>query len=324
MKTGILLINLGTPNSAATIDVKKYLAQFLMDARVIDIPALPRWILVRGLITPLRSKRSAKAYRKIWTEQGSPLLVHSQKLCASLRKQLADNFQIELGMRYGKPTIKSALQKLLPCEKLIILPLYPQYASSSSGTAIAAIFQELKKFSFIPRVEIINYFYDHSTYLNAMIENFKQHIGDFKADKVIFSYHGLPVRQDRAVIKESENLSEKLSYEKQCLDNTKLLAERLNLNEDQYITAFQSRLGKLPWLTPDINTVMAEYAGNGIKNIAVVCPSFICDCLETLEEIGIRAKQNWHKLSAGELKLIPALNNNLACIQSLSSILTNR
>ncbi len=326
MKRGLLLINLGTPNSTDVADVRRYLREFLIDKRVIDLPALIRYLLVYALIVPFRSKKSAHAYQAIWTEQGSPLLFHSQNLVSHLQKAIGAEYKIALGMRYGKPSITSALNDLKSCESITILPLYPQYSSAATGSSIDEVMRIIATQEVIPSLHIIRDFYHHPAYITAQAQIIKTHLQEH--DHLLFSYHGIPERQIRKAGCEnvcpavcppiSEN--NQGCYKAQCHQTTLLLATELKLNPNQYSTAFQSRLGKTPWIKPYTDEVLTELAAKGIKNLLISCPSFVADCLETLEEIGVRAKEQWEKLGGEQLTMIPCLNADPLWIKALETI----
>ncbi|MDI1352762.1 MAG: ferrochelatase, partial [bacterium] len=256
MSRGVLLINLGTPNQCDVKSVKTYLAQFLTDKRVIDLPALTRFILVYLVILPFRSKKSAHAYKTIWTPQGSPLLVHSQDTAASLQEFLGPEFKIALGMRYGTPSIATALAELGKCESITILPLYPQYSSAATGSSLEEVLRILMGQEVIPFLTLIRDFYQHPAYIKAQSTHIKtQKIED---SHLLFSYHGLPERQinksgcKTVCSEECPQISilNQGCYKAQCYQTSRLLAENLGLNSSQYSTAFQSRLGKTPWIRP--------------------------------------------------------------------------
>lgn len=322
-KTKVLLINLGTPDAPTTTAVRRYLREFLMDKRVIDLPFILRFVLVNAIIAPFRAKKSAKAYESIWQEDGSPLLINSEKLCQRLQASLGDSMNVALGMRYGKPNIESALNALLPAEKLIIVPLYPQYASSSVGTAIEETLRLLNQREYIPALHVINSFYEHPAYIEAMKTDIQSSLNTQSFDHLLFSYHGLPERADNKLCHENHGLK-KLSYRSQCEANSHLIAKALGLNSTQYSTSFQSRLGKLPWLKPYTTEKLKTLAQSGVKRLAIACPSFICDCLETLEEIAIAAKEQWLELGGKELIVLPALNASDASVNALSAIVKNQ
>lgn len=326
-KTGVLLINLGTPDDCSPKSVSAYLKQFLNDPRVIDLPKLIRYILVNWIIIPFRYKKTAHAYRQVWTTNGSPLLVHSRELVESLSNELDDNFQVELGMRYGHPSIESAMLKLKDCQKIIAIPLFPQYSSAATGSAVEALLRTLASQWNIPEIHIKKDFFNNPDFIHAYADIIKDNIKSKKVDSIIFSYHGLPERH----INKSEcsaqcsrlNACPQIDdqnaycYRAQCYETSRLIAKELNLEPTQYQVTFQSRLGKTPWLKPYTDLVLPELIKNNVKNIAIVCPSFVSDCLETLEEINIRAREQWLALGGHEFIFIPCLNNNPLWVKGL-------
>lgn len=329
MTTGVMLINLGTPKSPKVSDVKRYLKTFLSDPKVIDLPTPIRWLLLHGLILPFRPKKSAHAYQQIWTDSGSPLLINSEKLCQQVQAHLGKAFRVELAMRYGQPSIEHASTRLKECERILVLPLFPQYAESSSGSAIEKSMHTLNKTGIKTPVQIISEFYQEPDFIEALSQHIAAYItqGDF----LLFSYHGIPVRQNlkrgcEAICPtacEPLDLSTRC-YRKQCFQTTHLIAQRLNLARDNYQTSFQSRLGKAAWLAPYTDHVLTDLAEKNVKRLTVVCPSFVADCLETLEEIGIQARQQWLALGGESFQLIPCLNDSTSWVQGLSRIIQTR
>lgn len=326
MSHGLLLINLGTPNSPALSDVKSYLREFLTDGRVISLPAIIRYPLVYGLIIPFRAKFSAKAYQSIWSDKGSPLLYLTQQLIDKLKSQLPDDCQITYGMRYGQPSIESALDQLKTCEKITVLPLFPQYSSAATGSAISEVLQVIKSWEVMPSLTIHRDFYQHPAYIKAQAQCIAESID--AVEHVLFSYHGLPERQ---IITSGCNtvcqsvcppISDKNKgcYKAQCHETSQLLANALELKPDQFTTAFQSRLGKTPWIKPYTDFILKELAAKGIKKLAIACPSFVTDCLETLEEIGMRTREQWLTLGGEELILVPSMNDSQPWIDALLEI----
>ncbi|MCL9683298.1 ferrochelatase [Legionella maioricensis] len=326
MKRGLLLINLGTPNSTGLADVSCYLREFLTDKRVIDIPPLIRYLLVYALIVPLRAKKSAHAYKTIWTEQGSPLLFHSQNLANHLQKTIGAEYKIALGMRYGKPSITSAIHDLKDCESITVLPLYPQYSSAATGSSIEEVMRIITTQEVIPSLNIIRDFYHHPAYITSQAQIIKRHLHEH--DHLLFSYHGIPERQIRKAgckkvcTEKCPPISKNNQgcYKAQCHQTTQLLAKELRLSPNQYSTAFQSRLGKTPWIKPYTEEVLTELAAKGIKRLAISCPSFVADCLETLEEIGMRAREQWEKLGGEQFTMIPSLNDAPEWIKAIATI----
>lgn len=330
-KIGVILVNLGTPDNCDSPSVYRYLKQFLNDPRVIDIPRVLRMILVNLIIVPLRYKKSAQAYQKIWTSQGSPLLANSQALTSALQKKLGDKFQIELGMRYGNPSIKSAVEKLRKCTKINVIPLFPQYSSAATGSAIASFFDQMKTEWNMPDIYIKKDFFNHPDYIKAYSDIIQETLKTKKPDFIIFSYHGLPERHiDKSLCQSKCSRLESCPeindlnaycYRAQCYETSRLLAKNLNLDSAQYQVAFQSRLGRTPWIKPYTDCIFSELIKKKIKNIAIVCPSFVADCLETLEEINIRAREQWKELGGNEFIFIPCINNNPLWIKGLESII---
>lgn len=327
MKRGLLLINLGTPNRDDVSAVKTYLREFLTDKRVIDLPALMRYILVYLLILPFRAKKSAHAYKLIWTEQGSPLLYHSKNLANQLQLDLGLDFTVALGMRYGRPSIQNAVEQLNQCESITVLPLYPQYSSAATGSSIEELMRILSTQEVIPSTKIIRDFYQHHDYIKAQAQVIKNHLPDDA--HLLFSYHGIPERQIlksgcTTVCKEDcpvVTSNNQGCYKAQCHQTSRLLATKLELHKHQYSTAFQSRLGKTPWIKPYTDELLAELADKGIKNLAITCPSFVADCLETLEEIGMRSKEQWMKLGGEQFTLIPCMNDDPTWINAIKKII---
>lgn len=327
MKNGLLLINIGTPDRFDTASVRGYLSEFLMDRRVIDLPAFLRYILVYAIILPFRAKKSAHAYKAIWTKEGSPLMKTSQLLLNKLQDQLKEQYQVALGMRYGHPSISSALNSLRHCETITILPLYPQYSSAATGSALEQILKLYSLQEVIPSLKIISDFYHHPSYINAQAQIIKDHLNH--DEHLIFSYHGIPERQIirsgcLQVCKEvCPTISERNQkcYKAQCHQTSLLLANELQLNGSEFTTTFQSRLGKTPWIKPYTDVILQNLIEKGIKKIAIACPSFVTDCLETLEEIGIRAKEQWMALGGEQFTLIPCLNIDPRWLNALEDIL---
>jgi ferrochelatase len=325
-KKGVLLINLGTPDNCDPKSVRRYLKQFLNDPMVIDLPSIVRWFLVNCLIIPRRYKNSAEAYQKIWLkEAGSPLLVYSEAMKEALSIELGTGYHVELGMRYGNPSIQTALEKLQGCDTLRVLPLFPQYATASTGSAIAHFlniaaqsssktFKSSKQWG-TSEIRLQEDFHQHPGFIAAyadIIQKYTQaHIKNKKLDMILFSYHGIPIRQ----LQKSPRC-----YRTQCLATSDALANRLGLSSIQYRVSFQSRLGRTPWIKPYTDLVLPELIQQGIRNIAIVCPSFVADCLETLEEINIRAREQWQALGGNNFIFIPCLNTEPLWIKAMAEI----
>lgn len=325
---GILLIQLGTPETPSVSSVRHYLRLFLSDKRVIDLPAPVRYLLLYLVILPFRSKRSAHAYQAIWTKAGSPLRVYSEALAEKLQHTLKSTHQVALGMRYGTPTLKSALDSLKNCEDITVLPLYPQYASSTNGSSIEAVFRYFEQQAVMPNLHIIRDFYAHPSFIAAYAKQLKIHL-ESPFDHCLLSYHGLPEQHikkvgckticEAACPKPDNNNA--ACYRAQCFETSRLLAKALGLKKTQYTTAFQSRLGKTPWIKPYTDDTLEQLAQKGVKRLVVACPAFVTDCLETLEEIGLRASETWRSLGGEQLTLVPCLNAEDHWVQALTDII---
>ena len=333
MKKAILLINLGTPDSPATPKVGKYLTQFLNDRRVIDINAIGRFLLVNLIIVPFRSARSAKLYKEIWTEKGSPLLIHSLDLQKKLQQQMGEEYIVELGMRYQSPSIGAALERLRKQKpsSITVLPLYPQYASSSTGSTIEEVFRLIKGWEIIPDLKVISKFYDHPAFQKALIAQ-AQKFDHSQYDHVMFSYHGLPERQIRkGAVHYGENsckmgdccnsitMNNQYCYRANCMATTRLLVNALQIPEGKYTSAFQSRLDN-KWLKPYSDKIVEELGKKGAKKILVFSPAFVADCLETIHEIGTEYEEIFHEHGGEKITLVPSLNASEDWVKALEVI----
>jgi ferrochelatase len=327
MKQGLLLINLGTPTDPTPAAVRTYLREFLSDARVVTLPALLRYLILHAFILPFRPKQSAHAYQAIWTEQGSPLRVHSEALRDQLQQELNDSHTVVLAMRYGEPSIKNALHQLRACPSISVLPLFPQYASATTGSCLEYLMTLLRSELIFPSLHIIRDFHAHPGFIQAQAALIKPHIES--NDYILFSYHGLPCMHLKKIgcnpvcahVCPTPLAANQACYRAQCQETTRLLAETLDLNDKQHSMAFQSRLGRTPWIKPYTDFVLPELAAQGIKRLAVACPSFVADCLETLEEIGLRAKQQWLELGGESFTLIPCVNDHHLFVDSIKTML---
>lgn len=310
--TALLLINLGTPDSAQVGDVRRYLREFLSDPRVIDINAFSRALLLNLVILPFRPRKSAEAYAKVFDQRGSPLLYHSEDLTQKVRERLAtQGVEVELAMRYGNPSISSALDRLQArgVERIIVFPLYPQYATSTTGSTIEAVSAAVGARWVAPYLQFVPAFYDHPAFIAAAAAQARPILEGQSWDRVLFSYHGLPERHlhkgdataAHCLVKEGccDTISavNRGCYRAQCVATTRALSEALGVPPEKQALCFQSRLGRTPWIRPYAEDVLAELVGQGVKRLAVLTPAFTADCLETLEEIGMRAKEDW--LAAG-------------------------
>lgn len=337
MKTGVLLINLGTPDSPKTSDVRKYLTQFLNDPRVIDISPVGRFILVNGIIVPFRASKSAKLYEKIWTKEGSPLLVNSNKMKDALQKELGSDFVVELGMRYQSPSLGSALQKLRKAQvkKIIMIPLYPQYASSSTGSSVEEAIRLIRKWEVTPSVEVVSKFYDDPNFIEACVSVAKKYDLS-KYEYFIFSYHGLP---ERHIMKGSAhygnntcqlgNCCDKITknnqycYRANCFETTRQLVKQLNIPEGKFETTFQSRLND-KWIKPYSDKVVEEKAKEGKKKVLVFSPAFVADCLETIYEIGTEYDEIFKEHGGEQIQLVESLNDSPKWIEALKKMVISR
>lgn len=332
-KTGVLLVQLGTPDSPSTKDVRTYLSEFLNDPRVIDIPWLPRKLLVNGVIVPFRAPKSAKIYKELWKIGNgiSPLKTHSENLQKKVQEEFSGNdVTVELAMRYQNPSMDSVLEKMQKAnyEQLIIIPLFPQYASASSGSAIEKALKIIQKWWVIPEIKVVSQFFDHQSYINSIVERTKAfNLKDY--DHVLFSYHGLPERQVDKVYNQGlcadhsceHELTEenKYCYKATCFATTRILAEKLSLEEKDYTVCFQSRLNE-KWLKPFSDVVVETKAKEGAKKILVFSPAFVADCLETLIEIGEEYQELFQKFGGEKVQLVPSSNDHpefVACIKDL-------
>jgi len=332
---GVLLINLGTPDAPETGAVRRYLHEFLSDPRVLDIPAVGRAALLYGAILPFRSQRSAEAYRKIWMPQGSPLLVHGNALRDRLGDSLGPGWAVELGMRYGRPSLASAIETLRArgVRELTVVPLYPQYASSSTGSSLERVYRLVGKAWNVPALRVLPPFYDHPAFLDAFADVGRPVLAAAGAEHVLFSFHGLPERQvkksdptgahclARADCCDTRVPANRWCYRMQCFYTARELAQRLGLVVGTWTVTFQSRLGRTPWIKPYTDLVVPELAGKGVKRLAVFSPAFVADCLETLEEIGIRAKDQFLGAGGQALTLVPSLNAHPSWVRGLTRML---
>lgn len=322
MKRGVLLVNLGSPDSPEPKDVKTYLGEFLMDERVIDVPLWARTLIVKGIILNTRPKSSAAAYKKIWREDGSPLIVISERLKAKVQKQVP--IPVGLAMRYGSMTIKNGLQELVDqgVEEVYLIPLYPQFAMATTET-ILVLAEEVRKAHF-PNINIesLPAFYNNPDYIKVLSSSISAHLKDKEYEHLLFSYHGVPERH----IKKSDvtkshckidgsccvtpSKAHQFCYRHQCLEVTRLVAEKLGLKDGTYSTSFQSRLGFDPWLQPYTDRTIERMGKQGIKNMAIVTPAFVSDCLETLEEIAMEGQEIFHEMGGQKFTTIPCLNDD--------------
>jgi len=318
--TGVLVTNLGTPDAPTASALRRYLGEFLADPRVVEVPRFIWWFVLHGFILRTRPKRSAAAYRKIWTESGSPLLAISKKQATAIQKYLDDHttekFHVELAMRYGNPSIQSGLKQLQQAnaKKIIILPLYPQYSASTTASTFDAVADVLKTWRNIPELHLVKHYHDTPDYIDALAESITEHWQQTnRAEKLLFSFHGIPKTYFDAGD----------PYYCECHKTARLVAEKLNLDEEEWMLTFQSRFGPKEWLKPYTDTTLKELANSGIKNVDIVCPGFPADCLETLEEINMRYRETFLTDGGDNFTYIPALNDRPAHINALTNIILN-
>jgi len=327
---GILLVNLGSPDSPEPKDVKKYLGEFLMDKRVIDVPLWARLLLVKGIILNTRPKASAAAYKKIWWEEGSPLIVLSERLQQKTQQQV--NHPIALAMRYGSMTIKNGLQELVDkgVDEVLVIPLYPQFAMATTET-IVVLAEELRQ-KYFPNLKMTSLpaFYNNPDYIEVLSNSIQESLKNKTYDHLLFSYHGVPERHIRKgdITKShckidgtccaTASKAHQFCYRHQCYEVTRLVAEKLQLNEGAYSTSFQSRLGFDPWLQPYTDRTIERLGKEGVKNMAIVTPAFVSDCLETLEEIAMEGKEIFQEMGGEGFVTIPCLNDDDAWVALLA------
>lgn len=333
-KTGILLINLGTPDAPTRPAVYRYLKQFLLDPRVIDIPAVSRHLLVRGIIAPFRSGKSAKAYQELWTENGSPLKHYGENLSEQVQQSLGNEYVVELAMRYQNPSVDSAIRKLMQAKvsKIKVFSLFPQYASATVGSVHEEVMRVLSGQQVIPALEFIS---EYATW-PAMIDLYANNARPFDLesyDRILFSYHGVPQRQLHKAdafhhCLQSPDCCQTLTptnqfcYSAQCYATTRAIAERLNLSPDRYTVCFQSRLGKDPWTQPyTVRTIETLAKEQSAKRLLVFCPAFTADCLETTIEIGSEYKEDFEKWGGEHLDLVPSLNDSPDWAKAIAGLL---
>ncbi len=328
----IILMNLGSPDSTEIKDLKKYLTEFLMDERVIDKPYLLRAMLVKGIIVPFRAKRSAEAYKTVWGEEGSPLITISKNLQAQVQTNV--DVPVEIAMRYGNPSSTNVLKKLHDenpnLKEIILVPLYPHYAMSSYETAVEDMITVHAKNRYASKLTTIKPFYDNALYIDALSESIKPYLeNDY--DKILFSYHGIPERHVKKTdvthhhclqVNDCCNVpspAHKFCYRHQTMKTTELVIKKLNIPSNKFERTFQSRLGRYPWLTPYTAVRLTELANEGIKKLVVVCPAFVSDCLETLEEMALEGKEIFLKSGGESFTLIPCMNVQPLWISTLTT-----
>jgi ferrochelatase len=329
-RTGVLLVNLGTPDSPSVNHVRSYLSQFLNDPRVIDVPWLMRKILVNLIIVPFRAPKSAEIYKKLWTDNGSPLLLYSERAKDLLHQALGKDYDVHLAMRYKNPSIPSVLEEMRKknYSRVIVLPMFPQYASASTGSALEEVMRVVMKWWVIPEIRFISQYYDHPKYIEAFVARGKKYNID-EYDHVLFSYHGLPERQvdkvyDDGLCSDHDceheiNEENKFCYKATCYATTRLLAEKLFIPAEKYTVCFQSRLDK-KWLQPFSDVVVQECAKKGMKKILVFSPAFTADCLETIIEIGEEYQHIFTTHGGDKVQLVESLNDHSLWIECMKEL----
>jgi len=330
-KPAVLLLNVGSPDAPTAPALRRYLRTFLDDPRVVDLPAVIRKILVHLVIVPLRAPKSARLYQSIWTERGSPLLVHTDGQAAGLRSRLGA-VPVAYAMRNGNPSIPDVVERLLAdaVTDIVVLPLFPQYASASTGTAVSELYRALRKYPYLPAVHVVGPFFDDPAYLDAVATRIRANVAEFSSDYLLFSYHGLPVRQLRAAARTSGGdcrLSDCCDevrsgnhgcYRAQCLATSRALAARLPGVKSS--TAFQSRLKGAEWMQPYTDETAVGLIRQGVRRLAIACPSFVSDCLETVSEIGMELRAEFIRAGGEELALVPCLNEDPAWLDALAGL----
>ena len=335
VKKGVLITNLGSPSSLSKSSLRRYLREFLSDPRVIDINPIARYILVNFIIAPFRPKKIVSMYSKIWTDSGSPLLVNTKKISESLQVELGPAYEVIWAMRYGKPTLEEALRKLSSCSEIIVLPLYPQYATSSTGSTLTKISEISNNFWDFPKIKFIHNFYDHPDFIKSTALKITQFSKNFKWDHILYSYHGIPqrhlIKSDCKQMKNKkcvhlkcpQNIeNETYCYRFQCYKSSELISDELGLSSDQHSTTFQSRLGRTPWIKPYTDEYLSELYNKGVRNLLVTSPSFIADCLETIDEIGNRLREQWLEYKNTKFLWVPSLNDDTNFILAIKNMVT--
>ncbi|MEM7026731.1 MAG: ferrochelatase [Pseudomonadota bacterium] len=315
---GVLLTNLGTPDAPTPAALRKYLAEFLSDPRVIEVPKIIWWFVLNGIILRTRPRKSAEAYEQVWTEDGSPLLHICKKQVSAVRSFLEKRDQnpikVELGMRYGNPSIQSALEKLQEenCNRILLFPLYPQYSASTTASTFDAVVDVLKTWRWIPDFRMIHHYHEEPEYIKALANSIDKHWqNNQRPEKLIFSFHGLP--KDYFLAGDP--------YQCECQKTARLVAEKLKLSNDEWLVTFQSRFGPREWLQPYTDKTLIQFGENGIKHVQVICPGFSADCLETIEEINMQNREFFIGAGGSEFSYIPALNDNEDHINALCNII---
>ncbi|NJL13320.1 MAG: ferrochelatase [Microscillaceae bacterium] len=346
-RIGVLLVNLGTPDNPKTPAVRRYLREFLMDGRVIDVPFLTRFILVNGIIAPFRAPKSAREYQKLWTPEGSPLKIYSEKSQVLLQEALGPEYKVVLGMRYQNPSLEYALGQLKDqgLEKIIVIPLFPQYASATTGSVHDKVMELVRKWQIIPEMEFVHNFYHHPRFVEAFKIIAQKYLEEETYDHFVFSYHGLPERQIRRgdasglCLKKAQENPElagqpnccaqihphnQSCYRAQCFETTRQLVQALGIPEEKYTVCFQSRLGRAEWVKPYTEDLVKELAKAGVKKVLAFSPAFVADCLETTIEVGETYKEEFEELGGEHWQLVESLNVHPLWISLLKELVLPR
>lgn len=316
-RVGVLITNLGTPEAPQKRELRAYLKEFLSDPRVVEVPRLLWWFILNGVILNIRPARSARSYQTVWTEQGSPLMIHTRNQAQALQVAMSERFGerviVDFAMRYGEPAIASVVQGMLErgVRKLLVLPLYPQYSGATTASTFDALAADFTHRRWLPELRFVTHYHDHEAYIKALADSVRAHWDQHgTADKLLFSYHGEP----RSYLDKGD------PYHCHCHKTTRLVAEALGLEESGYLTTFQSRFGREEWLQPYTDETLKALPGQGVKSVQVICPGFSSDCLETLEEIGVENRDYFMESGGERFEYIPCLNSEPGHIAALATL----
>ncbi|MCB0339815.1 MAG: ferrochelatase [Bdellovibrionales bacterium] len=313
-RVGVLIAQLGTPNAPTAKALKPYLREFLSDRRVIEKNRFLWWMILNFIVLNVRPKRSARLYSRIWTNEGSPLLSITQKQTAALAEKLGSEVKVVFGMRYGEPSLESGIEELIEsgCRRILLFPMYPQYSATTTAATYDAVFPVLLKQRWVPTLRVAEPYYRHPAYLDAVVRTINSGLDelDFKPDRLLFSFHGIP----------QEYIQKGDPYCCMCMETSTAIRNRLNIDSSLVVHTFQSRFGRDPWLTPYTDVTVEELAKSGVKKIAIACPGFTADCLETLDEIGNEARILFEENGGERLQLIPSLNDQKPWIEAMTVI----
>lgn len=333
VKKGVLLVNLGTPDSTAVADVRKYLREFLLDKRVIDIPAVPRWMLVNLIIAPFRAPKSAAEYRKLFNDRGSPLKYYTEDLKGLVQASLPNDYIVEYAMRYQSPSIATGLGALMKhnVASIHVIPLFPQYASATTGSVVDKVMEIVKDWQIIPDIKFTSQFLEEELFIDTIVDRGRTYMAKEQYDHFVFSYHGLPERQIRkgSVGNQCQlggccnkfHERNRFCYRAQCFHTTRLIADKLGIPSDKYTVCFQSRLGKDPWIKPYTEDVLHDLAASGVKKVLAFSPAFVSDCLETTIEVGETYQENFLHAGGERWDLVDSLNTDEKWVECLKTMI---